>query len=315
MPIRVECRCGKKFRAKDEHAGKRAKCPGCGRILTIGNSGALQAPTPSAPPRPTTPAPVKSPKQGSVADSEPRGAVADESFIPPDVFQPVKSEPRVEGVNVNVDTVGHLGSSHAVRKVTMRRRRVIVAVGAACTVTVLIAASILWWFAGDESVVADAGEQGIKVFGWYTTQKLKSIRGLRTQKRSQDIFLVVRVGLSPAALGVRDLSPTKLDEFNKMNRTFGTPARKSAWRYSIALADFKLSIGSETRMVASGQAYGDEEFEGAIEIITTAVKEPTENIVRVFFVVDREQAAASATTFQYKDFPQILLDASTREDP
>ena len=35
MPIEVSCGCGKRLRAKDELAGKRAKCPGCGTILQI----------------------------------------------------------------------------------------------------------------------------------------------------------------------------------------------------------------------------------------------------------------------------------------
>jgi hypothetical protein len=35
MPIPFSCECGKKLQAKDEFAGKRLKCPGCGKILTI----------------------------------------------------------------------------------------------------------------------------------------------------------------------------------------------------------------------------------------------------------------------------------------
>lgn len=35
MPIVVTCRCGQRFRAKDELAGKRLKCPSCGQPLTI----------------------------------------------------------------------------------------------------------------------------------------------------------------------------------------------------------------------------------------------------------------------------------------
>ena len=33
MPIRVECTCGKRFRAVDRLAGKRVKCPACGAAL------------------------------------------------------------------------------------------------------------------------------------------------------------------------------------------------------------------------------------------------------------------------------------------
>ena len=35
MSIPVGCQCGKRFQAKDEIAGKRVKCPGCGNVLTI----------------------------------------------------------------------------------------------------------------------------------------------------------------------------------------------------------------------------------------------------------------------------------------
>ncbi len=35
MSIIVSCGCGRKFRAKEEHVGKRAKCPACGQSLVI----------------------------------------------------------------------------------------------------------------------------------------------------------------------------------------------------------------------------------------------------------------------------------------
>lgn len=35
MPIEISCPCGKRLRAKDELAGKKAKCPGCGTLLQI----------------------------------------------------------------------------------------------------------------------------------------------------------------------------------------------------------------------------------------------------------------------------------------
>jgi len=40
MAIVVACTCGKRFSAKDEHGGKLAKCPACGRALVIPNPGA-----------------------------------------------------------------------------------------------------------------------------------------------------------------------------------------------------------------------------------------------------------------------------------
>ena len=38
MPIPVTCACGKSFRAKDELAGKRVRCPGCGGVLEIASA-------------------------------------------------------------------------------------------------------------------------------------------------------------------------------------------------------------------------------------------------------------------------------------
>ena len=35
MSISVTCRCGKKYRVRDEMAGKRAKCPACGKVFTV----------------------------------------------------------------------------------------------------------------------------------------------------------------------------------------------------------------------------------------------------------------------------------------
>lgn len=35
MPIDLSCNCGWKTRVKDEHAGKRTKCPSCAEGLTV----------------------------------------------------------------------------------------------------------------------------------------------------------------------------------------------------------------------------------------------------------------------------------------
>ena len=35
MTIEITCECGKRLRTKDEHAGKRVKCPACGRPLLL----------------------------------------------------------------------------------------------------------------------------------------------------------------------------------------------------------------------------------------------------------------------------------------
>jgi hypothetical protein len=45
MPIKVACKCGQKFAAKDELAGKVVKCPKCKQPLKVGGA----APAPSAP--------------------------------------------------------------------------------------------------------------------------------------------------------------------------------------------------------------------------------------------------------------------------
>src|SRR5437764_4896804 len=36
--ISVSCTCGRRFKAEDQHAGKRTKCPVCGNLLVIGQS-------------------------------------------------------------------------------------------------------------------------------------------------------------------------------------------------------------------------------------------------------------------------------------
>ena len=41
MSILVTCQCGQEFQTKDENAGRRAKCPDCGRELIVPKPGAL----------------------------------------------------------------------------------------------------------------------------------------------------------------------------------------------------------------------------------------------------------------------------------
>jgi hypothetical protein len=53
MAIAFSCECGKRFRAKDEHAGKRSKCPVCGRELMIPVQAVRQSQAaPTCPPEP-----------------------------------------------------------------------------------------------------------------------------------------------------------------------------------------------------------------------------------------------------------------------
>ena len=64
MPIKAKCPnadCGKVIAVKDEFAGKRAKCPGCGTVITIPNgTGVAAAPAVAPAParRPAPPPPV-----------------------------------------------------------------------------------------------------------------------------------------------------------------------------------------------------------------------------------------------------------------
>src|SRR5437773_491233 len=43
MTIRFSCECGKQLAVKDENAGKRVRCPDCGEIQTVPESGPVEA--------------------------------------------------------------------------------------------------------------------------------------------------------------------------------------------------------------------------------------------------------------------------------
>ena len=49
MSITVECACGKRLKARNEDAGKKAKCPGCGAVVVIEEALVLEEVAPSAP--------------------------------------------------------------------------------------------------------------------------------------------------------------------------------------------------------------------------------------------------------------------------
>jgi ssDNA-binding Zn-finger/Zn-ribbon topoisomerase 1 len=66
MPIKVVCKCGQSFAAKDELAGKVVKCPKCAQPLRIGAPGG-QAKAATAKQAPAAPAPTVSPV-GSLLD-------------------------------------------------------------------------------------------------------------------------------------------------------------------------------------------------------------------------------------------------------
>ncbi|KPJ57728.1 MAG: hypothetical protein AMS16_00925 [Planctomycetes bacterium DG_58] len=65
MPIVVTCECGKVLKVPEEHAGKRGKCPGCGKVITIPTAESQAPPSPErvapappeAQPTPEAPAP------------------------------------------------------------------------------------------------------------------------------------------------------------------------------------------------------------------------------------------------------------------
>jgi hypothetical protein len=48
MPIVVACACGKQFKARDEDAGKRGRCPGCGQPVAIPSANPGRSPHPLA---------------------------------------------------------------------------------------------------------------------------------------------------------------------------------------------------------------------------------------------------------------------------
>ncbi|HEV3338791.1 MAG TPA: HEAT repeat domain-containing protein [Pirellulales bacterium] len=69
MSISVVCQCGKKFQAKDEHAGARTKCPVCGQPLTIpAANGSTPTARPAAPP--ASPKPSVAPAEAPHASYE-----------------------------------------------------------------------------------------------------------------------------------------------------------------------------------------------------------------------------------------------------
>lgn len=69
MAIRFSCQCGKPLHAREEFAGRKMRCPACGIVLSIPDSGSKPglSPTGEAPPnRPTVPVPrpdVDAPRQ------------------------------------------------------------------------------------------------------------------------------------------------------------------------------------------------------------------------------------------------------------
>jgi len=74
MPIQFTCSCGRKLQAKEEHAGRRVKCPECGAEATVpGPDDAVQAGEPPKPKTsPVTAAESRRPAEDNREDDRPR---------------------------------------------------------------------------------------------------------------------------------------------------------------------------------------------------------------------------------------------------
>src|SRR5947209_15052447 len=70
MTIRATCKCGKQVQTRDENAGKRMKCPGCGGVVVMPAAAAAApkpAPAPAPAPAANKTAPAPAAKPGTVA--------------------------------------------------------------------------------------------------------------------------------------------------------------------------------------------------------------------------------------------------------
>lgn len=76
MAIQFACECGKQLQAKEEHAGRLTRCPGCGREMTIpdGAVQAVSAPRASRPPEQYADRPMAAPggRERTEDDRSPR---------------------------------------------------------------------------------------------------------------------------------------------------------------------------------------------------------------------------------------------------
>src|SRR5438034_10143985 len=75
MPISVTCTCGKRLKAKDEMAGKRARCPACGNSVLI--------PDPESEPAPYDLEPEPPRSAPSIARETDVGRPGAEERVPP----------------------------------------------------------------------------------------------------------------------------------------------------------------------------------------------------------------------------------------
>jgi hypothetical protein len=100
MSISVVCQCGKKFQAKDEHAGARTKCPVCGQPLTIPKPiEAKAAATPSA--VNAAPAAIAAKQPAVAAPKQPAAAKAPAQAPAAPAAAAPKARPKYEGKDVS----------------------------------------------------------------------------------------------------------------------------------------------------------------------------------------------------------------------
>ena len=81
MPIPLTCACGRSLRIRDALAGRKVKCPGCGRALAVpapaAEEGPLEVLPAAPPPQAVTNVPPR-PRQEEPLDVVPADAPADE---------------------------------------------------------------------------------------------------------------------------------------------------------------------------------------------------------------------------------------------
>jgi hypothetical protein len=101
MAIEVDCRCGKRLRVRDELAGKKARCPGCGEVVSIPSPITRQTPLPKVvskrpvdgDPAPPARASRRDPRSSVLARQRPEPQVDEEEEDIED-SSPLEDEPR-----------------------------------------------------------------------------------------------------------------------------------------------------------------------------------------------------------------------------
>ena len=86
MSIRVKCKCGAEHAMPDDWAGKRGKCPNCGRILRVPRVRKQPAQAKAPPPEPDE----ETPPQSAIGDGT--KSVMKEDFVPFQMSEPEKDE-------------------------------------------------------------------------------------------------------------------------------------------------------------------------------------------------------------------------------